>query len=273
MKRILCVLLVLTLALSLVLAGCGSKQSTDQKAGEPDKKAEEPAKKQEEQVTIRYWESVNDADPNDYMTKWTNENMDLFQKQNPNIKIEFTNTTNGDQYLNKISTEMAANNVPDIFMTWVAGRLEPFVKAGRIHPLNDIIENSGILKETVNPGNLSSTTFDGKVYAIPTEIAGEIVYYNKAIFKKYNLEVPKTWDDLLNVIKILKGNGVTPFSLANKDPWTGTIPYMAIFDRVNGPEEYKKTCFEKQTVFDSEPYIKSAEYLVQLVKVGLIISR
>lgn len=279
MKKILAILLCLTFVFTLIASGCGSKGT---EAGKPDastaKSGESAAKPEEsstakaaEPATIRYWDTVNDADPNDYMNKWVKENIELFQQQNANIKIEFTNTSNGDQYLNKISTEMAANNVPDIFMCWVAGRLEPFVKAGRLLPMNDIIDNSASLTEVINPGNLSTTTFDGKVYAVPTELAGEIVYYNKALFKKHNLEVPKTWDELLNCIKVFKDNGIVPLALANKDPWTGTIPYMAIFDRLNGPEEYKKTAFDKQLVFDSEAYSKSAEYLVQLVKAGAFI--
>ncbi len=273
MKRILCALVCLILAFSLFITGCGNKASGgNDAAGSPSngtaaatqsKAAEKPA----EPVTIRYWDGIDETTGN-YRPVWTKENIDLFQKANPDIKIEFTNTPNGDQYLNKISTEMAANNVPDIFMTWVAGRLEPFVKAGRLLPMNDIIDSSTVLKEVVNPGNLSATTFDGKTYAVPLELAGEVVYYNKALFAKVGLEVPKTWDELLNSIKVFKQNNIIPIAMGNKDPWPGTIPYMAIFNALNGADEYRKTSFDKQTVCNTEPYIKAAEYLDQLVKAG-----
>ncbi len=217
-------------------------------------------------VTIRYFDSVNDAEQK-IRNDWTYENIRIFQERNPNIKIELTNTPNGDQYLNKLSTEMAANNVPDVFMTWTAGRFEPFVKAGRVQPLDDIIDNSS-LKSVVNKGNCSATTFDGKIYAIPMELAGEVIYYNKALFKKYNVKLPETWEELLVAIKTFKANGTIPFALANKDPWPGTIFYMAMFDKLFGPDEYKKTCFQKQAVFNSEPYIETAKYLAELVKAG-----
>lgn len=275
MKKLLSKIIVSMLILSLVLMGCGSN-SADNGASNADAKTQQEKTapqaneqpKESEQVVLRYWDTVNDADPNDYMNKWANENIKLFQEQNPNIKIEFTNTTNGDQYLNKISTEMAANNVPDLFMTWVAGRLEPFVKAGRLAAMNDIINNNTVLKNAFNEGNLSSTTFDGKVYAVPNEASGEIVYYNKELFTANSLEVPKTWDELLNAVKVFKGKGITPFALANKDPWLGTIPYMMIFDRINGPEEYEKTAFNKEKVFDTESYVKTGQYLYQLVEAG-----
>lgn len=275
MKRILCVLVCLILVFSLFAAGCGNNAVPEKKAEAADQSKDtaakpsesKPAEKPAETITLKYWDTIDET-TGQYRPTWTKENIDLFQKANPNIKIEFTNTPNGDQYLNKISTEMAANNAPDVSMTWVAGRLEPFVKAGRLLPLNDIIEKSPVLKETVNPGNLSSTTFGEKVYAIPLELAGEVVYYNKALFKKASLEVPKTWDELMNCIKVFKQNNIIPIAMGNKDPWPGTIPYMAIFNALNGADEYKKTAFDKQAVFNTDPYIKAAEYFSQLVKAG-----
>ncbi len=222
--------------------------------------------KQSGPVTIRYWDTVNDAEQK-IRNDWVYENIRIFQERNPDIKIEFTNTPNGDQYLNKLSTEMAANNVPDLFMTWTAGRLEPFVSAGRIEPLNDIISGSR-LKETVNLGNCSATTFNGKIYAIPMELAGEVLYYNKALFKKHNVKVPETWDEQLTAVRTFRAAGVFPFALANKDPWPGTIPYMAIFDKAHGPDAYKDAMFNKKAVFNTAPYLDAAGYLVQLVKAG-----
>lgn len=256
MKKI-AALFVLSMFVSLFAFAGGVKASSSGKTS---------TDAQSKQTTIRYWDSTNEAEQK-IRADWVSENIKIYQERNPNIKIEFTNTSNGDQYLNKLSTEMAANNAPDIFMTWTAGRLLPFVEAGRLEPLDDIIAGTG-LKATVNVGNCSATTFDGKIYAIPMELSGEVVYYNKALFKQYNVKLPETWDELLSAIKTFKANGVIPFSLANKDPWPGSIPYMAIFDKLNGPDEYKKSCFQHQAVFNTKPYIDAANYLFQLVKAG-----
>lgn len=251
MKRII---FILTVLLCVSAIGFAGGQQEGGAAGE-------------ETITLRYWDTYNEVE-DDVMGKWIQKNVEMYQEQNPNIKIELTNTPNGDQYLNKISTEIAANNTPDVFMTWVAGRLEPFVEAGRIEPLNSYLEASSVLQETINKDNCSATTFDGKIYAFPTELAGEVVYYNKAVYADHALEPPATWEELMSVIKKFRGADMNPFSLANKDPWPGTIPYMAIFHKLHGPEEYKKTNFERQAVFNTEPYVEAAEYLVQLVDAG-----
>ena len=37
------------------------------------------------------------------------------------------------------------------------------------------------------------------------------IYYNVDLFKKHNLEIPQTWEELLQVAETLKAAGVIPF--------------------------------------------------------------
>lgn len=53
---------------------------------------------------------------------------------------------------------------------------------------------------------------DGKVYAIPTRLSWEALYINTDVLIEHSLEVPKTWDELLNVINVLSAAGVTPIA-------------------------------------------------------------
>ena len=47
-----------------------------------------------------------------------------------------------EQYKTKLPVLMAANEPPDIFMTWCAGFLEPYVKAGKVYPLDEITKQN-----------------------------------------------------------------------------------------------------------------------------------
>ena len=255
-KKLACLWLTLLMVLSIALTGCNKSVKT---SDTPDKK---------EKVTIKFWAVGNDANPDDLTAKWLKETVQKFEDKNPNIKVDYTPVANGDEYLTKISTEMAANNAPDVFYCWVAERLKPFVKAGRVLPLNDIIEGDAEFKSVLNTGLLEPSTFDGKVYAIPNEIAGEVIYYNKELFTKYNVKVPETWNELLTAIKTFKENGITPFSLANKDSWIGTIPYMYIFDRLHGPDKYKEVMINHEAKFNDSAYIEAAKRLVELRDAG-----
>lgn len=71
--------------------------------------------------------------------------------------------------------------------------------------------------------SLDSITFtDGKIYSYPSPTPGASfgVFYNKKIFEKAGLTVPKSLDELTAAMTTLKGAHVTPLYLAGKDGWT-----------------------------------------------------
>ena len=219
-------------------------------------------------VTITFWYQANVANPNDPWVVWYSSLMQSFTLKYPDIKVNETVVASGDEYLNKISTAMAAGNTPDVFKTWLSGRLEPFVEAGRVLPLNNIIDNSPELKNVLNMQYLDTGTFDGQVYAIPTSLTAEIIFYNRAIFKQLGLSIPQTWDELITMVKAIRSSGVSPFSLGNRSAWRGSIPYMAIFDRLNGPDLYKEVVIQHKAKWDDPAFVKAANYLIRLRDAG-----
>jgi len=218
--------------------------------------------------TVAYWHQANVADPTDPNVVWQQGNFDTFKAKYPSIAVERTVVSNGDEYLNKITTAMAAGNAPDVFQTWLSGRLEPFVKANRVAPLDEIINGDAVLKDTITPSFLDTGTFNGKVYALATTLTAEVIFYNKQIFAKYGLSVPATFDDLLKIVTTLKANGVVPFAMGNKDPWVGSIPFMAIFDRVAGQQLYKDIMLNHNSKWDDPAFLQASTYLLKLRDAG-----
>lgn len=65
-----------------------------------------------------------------------------------------------------------------------------------------------------NKSDLSAAAYKGKDYGLVTGVYQTGIFYNKAIFKKYNLKVPTTYAQFLSVSKTLKSHNITPV-------WTG----------------------------------------------------
>ncbi len=61
---------------------------------------------------------------------------------------------------------------------------------------------------------------EGRMSAIPYSVMGAAVIYNKEIFEQNDLEVPTTWDELIEVCETLEAAGVTPFYATFADNWT-----------------------------------------------------
>lgn len=156
-----------------------------------------------------------------------------FEKENPDVKIDLEVLSN-EQYKDKLKVLSTSDELPDVGMTWAAGFLEPYVNGKKFAPLDDLLE--GDLKDRFVSGTAEAYAIDGKTYGLPLELNVAIVFYNKAIFEKYGLEVPKTYEEFEQVVKTLSDKEVAPIALGNKDRWTGSLWYMYLADRMGGSD-------------------------------------
>ncbi|GJM73864.1 hypothetical protein HMSSN036_60800 [Paenibacillus macerans] len=234
-------ILLIALSLLLVLAGCGGKSNGGAASGGGENaganaggEAVKPA--DGEKVTIKFmhlWPQGSSAQQN----KLVNEIITQYQTDHPNVTIQ-QEVLENEQYKNKLKILSASNELPDVGVTWAAGFMDPYVKGNLFTPLDDLLD--GGLKDKFVPGTTDAYAVGGKTYGLPIELNISPIYYNKAIFEKYNLQVPQTYDQFLQVVKTLSENGVAPIALGNKDRWTGSLWYMYLADRLGGPETLKK---------------------------------
>ncbi|MCZ8513191.1 extracellular solute-binding protein [Paenibacillus filicis] len=252
------------LVLTLIAAACSSGGGSAPAAGtNGTNSAAQSGKK----VTLQlmYPKNSGSADPR---AQWMQENVELFKKENPNIDFEVIDNTSGDNYLTTVTTRMAANDVPDIFQTWTLERLRPFAESSRVYDLTEFLNSTPELKSKFSPSALSATTFNGKTYAMPLTQDLEVVYYNKDVFQKFNLQPPQTYDELLSIIDVLKKNDIVPISMPNKEPWVGTILFMMLAERIGGTDVYQKTVIEKTGSWTDKPFVEAATMMQDLVKRG-----
>jgi raffinose/stachyose/melibiose transport system substrate-binding protein len=271
MKRKALLSMLIALTLALVVSGCGSKSgggSDNQASGGASPSSDQASAGSDgsgEKITLKF------------MSQWpqggslmqynaTNKIIQEFEEANPNITIN-TEVMETNQYKSKLKVLAASNDLPDVGFTWAAGFMEPYVKGNEFAPLNDLLE--GDLKDKFVAGTTEAYSFDGKTYALPVELNIVPIFYNKAIFKKYNLEVPKTYEDFKNIIKTLNDNGVVPITLGGKDGWTSSFWYMYLADRIGGSDLMDQSV--ANNTFTDPSLIKAAEEVQKLVDMNAFI--
>ena len=201
MRKLAGFLLMTTLGVSM-FAGCGNSAASEESSSE------------DKVLTMMMC-----ATPTDPSTKTFQEIADEYSETNDlGYKVEVQYYEN-EQFKTKLTTLMAANNVPDIFQTFELAYLKPFVEGGKVYEVGEALNKDLEWKDTFTEGVFDPVTYDGKIYSIPTEKSVAVMFYNKKIFKDNNVEVPTTYDDFLNVCETLKNNGVTPMTLSATDAW------------------------------------------------------
>ncbi|MGM7719876.1 extracellular solute-binding protein [uncultured Metabacillus sp.] len=247
-RKAITLLFALTMILSLVVSGCSGSSET---GGEGDSGGKVTVK------LMHLWPAGSSKQHNQIVNDIAAE----YEKENPGVKIEQEILSN-EQYKEKLKVLSASNELPDVGMTWAAGFMEPYVKGKKFAPLDDLLD--GELGDQFISGTTEAFAVDGTTYGLPLELNIAPVYYNKAIFKQYNIEVPKTYEEFKQVVETLADNGVTPITLGNKDRWTGSMWYMYLADRIGGAETLTKA-INRTGTFEDPALTKAAEEIQNLV--------
>lgn len=189
-KRILSMVLCSALLITTV-TGCG--KSAEKATTTSDKKVELEFFQQKSEVVDVY-----------------NKIIEKFMSENPNIKIKQTATPDAAKVL---VTRLSTNDIPDIFSIFPTQTIyKKMMDEGIMLPLTKEAFMNNVSEDTVN-----LIKYKGEAYALPLTVNAFGLYYNKDIFAKYQLQVPKTLDDLYAICETLKKNGVQPFVFMDKD--------------------------------------------------------
>ncbi|MEV0846670.1 extracellular solute-binding protein [Streptomyces sp. NPDC049954] len=178
-------------------------------------------------------------------------------------------TIPGADYQQKLQTIMNTKQAPDVFFNWGAGSVQPFVKAGLLLPLDDMIKKDPGLKDKFLPSVFDSATVDGKAYGVPMRGTQPVVlFHNKKVLADHGVRPPTSWDDLLDTVKKLKAAKVTPFALGGGDQWPTLMWFEYLYDRVAGPGLFEKALSGDRSAWESADSRKALSMMKQLVDAG-----
>lgn len=221
------ILSVVVLSATMILMGCGSSSQPGQAEGSHSA-GDKP-------VTIRFahgWAASGDtAVGAEYIKKFKEDNKDTI-----NLVEE---VVAGDEMLTKIKVDLAADNLPDAWMYWGSmvdcGSL---IRSGLLADVGEYFKESKTAKMSDYPESMfDSFKFNGKAYGIPTESYVGFWFCNKELFEKYNLDYPKTYEDLIKVAKVFHENGIVPLAMGSKGGNPSHFFLSELFCQYKGAKE------------------------------------
>ncbi|MCI3924696.1 extracellular solute-binding protein [Paenibacillus sp. TRM 82003] len=256
-----------SLAVGLAACGGGSAQTNGGSEAAPASSGDgsaPAAEAKKENVTITFQNIFPDpTDPKHGMMKTIVES---YQSENPHVTIEL-DSLNTDQQKLKLKTQAASKEIPDITVVNPAAQMAPFVEAGLFAPLNDMVEENG-LKDTFQEGILDWYTFDDNLYALPDGNNIGVVFYNKELFEQGGVEVPTTFEEMLQVIETLKSKDIQPMVIGEKDTWTGSFLFMNMLLRTNDGPGFLQEVLDGKKTFEDPAFVEAVDAFKKLVDAG-----
>ena len=221
-KKVLSVLMSVAM-MSTLLAGCGnSADSADAPAadsGESGDSAAATSSDGAEEITWMFWDDLNATE--DLISLGYKDVIDRFNKDYEGKYHVTPITTNLEEYYTKLNALVASNETPDCFIVSPGPNLDVYVDPGVAADLTDDLKADGWL-DTFNGGEgaFSQQTYDGKIYAVPLNIAAACVFYNTEMFEKAGIStMPTDWDGFIDACDKLQAAGYTPLSISAGTAW------------------------------------------------------
>ncbi|MFS2242535.1 ABC transporter substrate-binding protein [Microbacterium sp. OR16] len=158
--------------------------------------------------TIRFTFSKREAI--EFMTKLVAD----YNASQDDVRVEID--TSG---VDVVSASFVRGNPPDIMLANYNYEVARFVQRCALSDLGGT-DAAKSVREDLQPLMEQYGSCEGRTSALPYSVMAASVIYNKQIFAEQGLEVPRTWDELLQVADQLKQAGITPFYGTFKDDWT-----------------------------------------------------
>jgi len=188
-----------------------------------------------------------------------------FHAKNPNVTIKIETRPQGGDGDNLVKTRLATGEMNDMF-TYNSGSLFQALKPEQ----NMVALNDQSWVKDLEKSFVPSVSVNNNIYGAPFggSIGGGILY-NKKIFDKLGLQVPKTWDEFMANNAKLKAAGIAPVVQTYQDTWTSQLLMLADFHNIAVQDPDWATKYTaNQAKFEQAPGLQSFQRLEQVHKAG-----
>lgn len=145
-----------------------------------------------------------------------------FNKEQSDVHVTLDTASN-------LSAGFLRGNPPDVGLLNYNMEMSRFMERGALSDLSDM-EEAGRIRPDVQELADQYATYPGRTSVLPYSVAAASVIYNVEMFEDNGLEVPQTWDELIEVCETLQAAGITPIYSTFSEPWTiaqGLFDYSA----------------------------------------------
>lgn len=136
----------------------------------------------------------------------------VLQEKFPDVDFQWTCVDWGSAFDPQMTSRFAAGKVPDILIG-KAQDIPVYQELGALAPIDSEVCSG------VDPDTLGQVSVNGQLYGLPYNTLYQGVLYNREIFEKLDLSVPKTRQELEQVVTACEAAGITPFALHFGDTW------------------------------------------------------
>lgn len=176
--------------LLLVLSACGGganepKSNSSSETGGSDSGSSASGNSAPEKVELRisWWGNAERA-------KLYDQILDMYESENPHVTT-VREWTSFNDYWPKLATQVAGNNIPDIFSLHVLLYGGDYGSRNVLEPLQPYVDQGLINLDGWDPAVIDAGKLDGVLYALPKGVTSSALIFNTTMIKNLGLDLPE----------------------------------------------------------------------------------
>lgn len=134
-------------------------------------------------------------------------------------------------YKSRVKVDLTTKRAPAVFKWWFGYRAQELLAADLVADLSDVWDQ---VERNYPAGIREALTQNGIAYGFPLHVSYWVWYYNKPLYEKHDLELPKTWDEFMQQLAFFKEQGVSGIgNTIGQSRWTSFIVFQEILYRID----------------------------------------
>jgi raffinose/stachyose/melibiose transport system substrate-binding protein len=190
-----------------------------------------------------------------------------FETKNPDIKINLETGPQGTELDNLVKTRLSTQEMTDVFAYNAGSLFQALKPEAQLHPLDEepwVGDLDDSFVQTVSAND--------QIYGAPYGSAfGGGILYNKKIYERLGLEIPRTWNEFMANNAKIEEAGIDPVIQSYGETWTSQIFVLADYHNVAAQDpEWDKKYTANQVKYSQEPAVEGFRYLEEVNEAGYL---
>lgn len=277
MKRKLISIMLSTVMVATLLAGCGKKDENKDPVTKKDDKQETTDETEGKKESLAYKGDLSLMHFSTSEESEGNGGSDAFRtilaqwkENNPDVKLD-ENVLANAEYKTQIATNASANDLPDVFLLQ-GMNTKTWAEQGLILDLSEYVKNSPYASQYDNSKFYPFTNED-KIYGFPVLTGGSCtaVVYDAELWKEAGFEkFPETWEEVMKAKEYFDTIGIDAFAFGNNGQWQANSCFLStVGDRFTGAEWTYSLIEGKGAAFTDEEFVKALQFTQDIFQSGV----
>ena len=187
-------------------------------------------------------------------------------EQSTGYRVNVINGGADSVYRQNLAVALSGGQPVDILMC-NGQAVRPFLMRGLIEDLTDRVT----YWDRFIPSAIELATFGGRRYGVPYgHVTTSGIYTNNDVLRRYNLSLPRTYDDLLAMRDVLARDNISVFAFGGGSKYMWPMWFFCTFAQTSGNRSMERTeaTLRGQARWTDRDYVEAMEILGRMGRDG-----